>query len=84
MYGAESRDITMDVFQRSVPSSILWNGMNNKILKFKLLDTMYVVGFANDIALTVVNKQLENVKNDAKKGNRLVRVNPSQLGLANH
>ncbi|CAB0041527.1 unnamed protein product [Trichogramma brassicae] len=58
--GAESRDITMDVLQRSVPSPILWNDVNNKILKLKLLDTMYVVGFANDIVLTVVIKQLEN------------------------
>ncbi|CAB0042929.1 unnamed protein product [Trichogramma brassicae] len=58
--GAETYSITAGVSQGSILGPILWNAMYNKILGLRLSNTVSIVGFADDIALSIVDKKLEN------------------------
>ncbi|CAB0042922.1 unnamed protein product [Trichogramma brassicae] len=52
----ETYSVTASVPQGSVFGTILWNAMYNKILGLRLPRTVSIVGFADNIALTIVDK----------------------------
>uniref|UniRef100_A0ABD2X0F5 Reverse transcriptase domain-containing protein n=1 Tax=Trichogramma kaykai TaxID=54128 RepID=A0ABD2X0F5_9HYME len=79
--GAETYSVTAGVPQGSVLGPILWNAMYNKILGLRLPSTVLIVGFADDIALAIVDKELEDIKASADDAIRLVRRALSELGL---
>ncbi|CAB0030774.1 unnamed protein product [Trichogramma brassicae] len=79
--GAETYSVTAGVPQGSVLGPILWNAMYNKILGLRLPGAVSIVGFADDIALTIVDKKLEDIKATADDAIRLVRRALSELGL---
>ncbi|CAB0030277.1 unnamed protein product [Trichogramma brassicae] len=73
--------VTAGVPQGSVLGPILWNAMYNKILGLRLPSTVSIVGFADDIVLTIVDKKLEDIKASADDAIWLVRRALSELGL---
>ncbi|CAB0030715.1 unnamed protein product [Trichogramma brassicae] len=79
--GAETYSVAAGVPQGSVLGPILWNAMYNKILGLRLPGTVSIVGFADGIALTIVDKKLEDIKAAADDAIRLVRRALSELGL---
>ncbi|CAB0039115.1 unnamed protein product [Trichogramma brassicae] len=60
---------------------ILWNAMYNKILGLRFPRTVSIIGFADDIALTIVDKKLKDIKADADDVIWLVRRALCELGL---
>ncbi|CAB0039999.1 unnamed protein product [Trichogramma brassicae] len=78
---AETYSATAVVSQGSVLGPILWNAMYNKILELRLSRTVSIVRFADDIALTIVDKKLEDIKADSDDAIRLVRRAISELDL---
>ncbi|KAL7290597.1 hypothetical protein TKK_0015361 [Trichogramma kaykai] len=70
--GAESYDVTAGRPQGFVLGPILWNVMYDKILRLKLPESAKIMGFADDIAVTVVAKQLDLVEFYSKETIRLL------------
>ena len=79
--GPETFEVTAGVPQGSVLGPILWNVMYNKILGLKLPKAANLVGFADDIAVTVVAKHLDGVEFYANEAIRRVRAALTELGL---
>ncbi|CAB0034816.1 unnamed protein product [Trichogramma brassicae] len=79
--GAEIYDVTAGVPQGSVLGPILWNVMYDRILRLKLSEPANIVGFADDIAVTVVAKHLDLVQIYSNETRRLVRAALTNLGL---
>ncbi|CAB0032489.1 unnamed protein product [Trichogramma brassicae] len=79
--GIETYDVTAGVPSGSVLGPIFWNVMYDRILRLKLPGPEKIVGFANDIAVTVVANHLELVEFYLSETIRLVRAALTDLGL---
>ena len=79
--GPETYDVSAGAPQGSVFGPPCWNVMYDKILRLKLPKPAKIVGFADDIAITVVAKELERVEFYANESIRLVRAALADLGL---
>src|SRR5450830_1037148 len=60
--GRKSVNITAGVPQGSILGPTLWNGMYNGVLTLKLPKGVVIVGFADDIVLSVTGETLEEVE----------------------
>uniref|UniRef100_A0ABD2WMC7 Reverse transcriptase domain-containing protein n=1 Tax=Trichogramma kaykai TaxID=54128 RepID=A0ABD2WMC7_9HYME len=79
--GAETYEVTAGMPQGSVLGPILWNVMYDRILRLELPRSAKIVGFADDIAITVVAKHLDLVEYYSNETIRLVRAALTELGL---
>lgn len=60
--GQRSMEITAGVPQGSILGPTLWNGMYNGVLTLKLPKGVVIVGFADDIVLSISGETLEEVE----------------------
>ncbi|XP_037944340.1 uncharacterized protein LOC119677145 [Teleopsis dalmanni] len=70
--GRKQYEVTGRVPQGSVLGPTLWNAMYDGILKIRLPDKVTIVGYADDIALVVVDKKLDHL--EAKCNDAAARV----------
>lgn len=84
--GPKTRKITGGVPQGSVLGPLLWNIMYNGILRLSLPRGTRMVGFADDVALLVIAKLLEEIIQMANEAIRMVRqwLAANGLQLADH
>lgn len=84
--GPKSRDISGGVPQGSVLGPILWNVMYDGVLRLPLPTGTTTVGFADDVAVVVVAKHLEEITERANQAIRAIRgwLAENGLQLADH
>lgn len=70
--GTKNYNVTGGVPQGSVLGPTLWNAMYDGVLKLQLPDSATIIGYADDIALVVVDKRLDNL--EAKCNDAAARV----------
>lgn len=65
--GVESHKVTGGVPQGSVLGPLLWNVMYDGILRIQVPDDVKIIGYADDIALLITAKHLEEVVAEANR-----------------
>lgn len=84
--GPREYDITAGVPQGSVLGPSLWNTLYNDILKLNLPDGAQIIGFADDIAIVVVAKHVDEIEAVANMAILMVKnwLKSVELELAEH
>jgi len=80
--GTKEYVVTGGVPQGSVLGPILWNIMYDRVLKLNLPDEAKIVGFADDIVITVTAKHLYEIKLIANESIAIVKKWIESVGLA--
>lgn len=84
--GRQSLRITAGVPQGSILGPTLWNGMYNGVLTLKLPKGVVIVGFADDIVLSIKGETLEEVEMLATESIGMVEnwMQGAKLQIAHH
>lgn len=84
--GKKEYRVTGGVPQGSVLGPLLWNVMYDGILRLQLPGKVSIVGFADDIALVIVAKEIDEAKTVSEASIQVVRswMNSVGLDLAEH
>lgn len=79
--GTKQYNVSGGVPQGSVLGPLLWNIMYDAVLRLRLPDNVKIVGFADDIALVCVAKQLSTAETITNASVQIVRSWLSSVGL---
>jgi hypothetical protein len=84
--GQRSLEITAGVPQGSILGPTLWNAMYNGVLNLKLPKGVVIVGFADDIVLSITGETLEEVEMLATEAITMIEnwMQQARLQIAHH
>lgn len=80
--GRKEYTVTGGVPQGSVLGPLLWNVMYDGVLRLQLPDNVRIIGFADDIALVIVAKEIGEAKTVTEGSIQVVRSWLDSMGLA--